>query len=288
MAASIPVAIVTGTNSGVGLALAVRLAASHRVFAGMRGVSAAKREALDKAAADAGVTANITVCDLDVNSDESVNSAIGAAIQETGRCDVLVNNAGYSVFGSVEMVSMETMQAQLNTNVLGVIRCTKAVLPIMRKQKSGKIINVSSVGGVWGQPFNDIYCASKFAVEGLVESQAPLFKTFGVSVTSVQPGAIKSNFIENANKPDVSAIPPEYLPALQSTMAAYQASGNTGQTSDEVAQVIMEKCVLVESPPVKLQTNPAIQSIFEMQKVDTTGASGVGAATARFLTPPAK
>lgn len=187
MASSLPVAIVTGTNSGVGLALVVRLASTYRVFAGMRGISATKREALDKACTDAGVSQNVTVCDIDVNSDDSVNTTIASAIQETGRCDVLVNNAGYSVFGSIEMVSMDTMQQQLNTNVLGVIRCTKAVLPQMRKQKSGKIIYVSSVGGVWGQPFNDIYCASKFAVEGLAESQAPLFKTFGVkNITYMQ------------------------------------------------------------------------------------------------------
>jgi NAD(P)-dependent dehydrogenase (short-subunit alcohol dehydrogenase family) len=289
MASSLPVAIVTGTNSGVGLALAVRLGATFRVFAGMRGVSAAKRESFDAAAASAGVSANITVVDLDVNSDESVNSAIGAAINECGRCDVLVNNAGYSVFGSVEMIDMDTMQAQLNTNVLGVIRCQKAVLPTMRKQKSGKIINISSVGGVWGQPFNDIYCASKFAVEGLTESQAPLFRTFGVYVSSVQPGAIKSNFIENANKPDFAAIPPEYGPGIQSTMAAYQASaGSTlGQTSDEVAEAVMNQVINVEKPPVKVQTNPGIQGIFAMQKVDATGETGVAMATDRFLTPAA-
>ena len=181
--------IVTGTNSGVGLSLTVKLAATHRVFAGMRGVSKTKRAALDAAASAAGVSDNVMVTELDVNSDASVETAVAAAVAAGGgRIDVLVNNAGYTVFGSVEFLGMETMQSMMNTNFFGAVRCTKAVLPYMRKQRSGKIVYVSSVGGTVGQPFNDVYCASKFAIEGLVESQAPVFNSFGVSVTSVQPG----------------------------------------------------------------------------------------------------
>lgn len=181
--------IVTGTNSGVGLSLTVKLAATHRVFAGMRGVSETKRAALDAAASAAGVSDNVIVTEMDVNSDASVKTAVAAAVAAGGgRIDVLVNNAGYTVFGSVEFLDMEPMQSMMNTNFFGAVRCTKAVLPYMRKQRSGKIAYVSSVGGIWGQPFNDVYCASKFAMEGMVECQAPVFNAFGVSVTSVQPG----------------------------------------------------------------------------------------------------
>jgi NAD(P)-dependent dehydrogenase (short-subunit alcohol dehydrogenase family) len=277
------VAIVTGTNSGLGLALAIQLAkSSHKVYAGMRSI--AKAGALNEAAAAAGVTDNISVIEMDVNSDESVASAVDAVMDESGRCDVLVNNAGYSVFGSVEMLDMQTMLDQLNTNLFGVIRTTKAVLPTMRSQKSGKIINISSVGGVWGQPFNDIYCASKFAVEGLVESQAPLFKQFGVHVSSVQPGAIQTDFIPNAKKPDPAALPADYMEPITNVMAAYQQSSGSGQTADEVAQVIMDQIVQVENPPVKVQTNPAIQMIFDMKTSDPTGLNGRDAAIDRFLT----
>lgn len=281
MASSLPVAIVTGTNSGVGLALAVLLAKQFRVFAGMRGISASRRAKLDEAASE--VRENIKVIDLDVNSDESVSSAIESVIKETGRVDILVNNAGYSVFGTVEMLSMSMMKEQMETNLFGPIRCMKAVLPVMRSQRSGKIINISSVGGVWGQPFNDIYCASKFALEGLAESQAALFRTFGVSVTNVQPGAIKSDFISNAKKPELTDVPSDYLPAIQSTMAAFASGSGLGQTPMEVAQVIVDKVVNVESPPVKVQTNPAIQRVFEMQIADTTGEAGVRAATSKYL-----
>ena len=162
-----------------------------------------------------------------------MESGLVPALKEVGRVDVLVNNAGYSQAGSVEMMTMDAMKAQMETNLFGVIRCQKAVLPYMRQQKSGKIINISSVGGIWGQPFNDIYCASKFALEGLAESQAPLFRTFGVYVSCVEPGAIKSAFWSNAHVPEASAMPPEYMKPMQSTMAAYGKSAGAGQTPEE-------------------------------------------------------
>eukprot|EP00656_Telonema_subtile_P011377 TRINITY_DN15612_c0_g1_i1.p1 TRINITY_DN15612_c0_g1~~TRINITY_DN15612_c0_g1_i1.p1 ORF type:complete len:247 (-),score=60.16 TRINITY_DN15612_c0_g1_i1:52-792(-) len=236
--AALPVALITGTNSGVGLALAVKLAANHRVFAGMRGVTEAKRADLDAATTAANVQENVTVLELDVCSDASVQSAVESMLEQTeGRCDILVNNAGYSVVGSVEMVSMEDATAQFDTNFFGVIRCQKAVLPAMRQQKSGKIINVSSVGGVWGQPFNDVYCASKFALEGMSESQAALFRTFGVRVTCVQPGAIKTAFVTNLKRPDFETMPVDYQAPLQSTMAAYQSSFGVGQTPEELSLI---------------------------------------------------
>eukprot|EP00122_Pirum_gemmata_P015413 Pgem_evm1s14406 len=117
------------------------------------------------AAQENDVSDKVKVTEMDVNVDTSVEKAIKEIIDREKRIDILVNNAGYSVFGSVEFLSMEDCQRQFNTNFFGVIRCQKAVLPFMRAQKSGRIINLSSVGGIWGQPFNDVYCASKFALE---------------------------------------------------------------------------------------------------------------------------
>eukprot|EP00450_Noctiluca_scintillans_P011024 CAMPEP_0194495176 /NCGR_PEP_ID=MMETSP0253-20130528/12865_1 /TAXON_ID=2966 /ORGANISM="Noctiluca scintillans" /LENGTH=288 /DNA_ID=CAMNT_0039336395 /DNA_START=270 /DNA_END=1136 /DNA_ORIENTATION=+ len=278
------VAVVTGTNSGVGLSLSVLLAKDgFQVFAGMRGVSSEKSAPLHAAVAEAGVDVSLVeTIELDVNSDESVTQAFEAILQKTGRVDVLVNNAGYSIFGSVEQLGMDAIQAQFNTNVYGVIRCQKAVLGAMRQQRSGKIINISSVGGVWGQPFNDVYCASKFAIEGLAESQAPLFRTFGVYVTNVQPGGIKTNFATNAKLPDMSALAPEYAPALQSTFAAYKGS-TASQTPEEVAQQVMDQVVRVEAPPLKVQPNAAIAAVFKAQLADPTGEAGVAMAKARFI-----
>ncbi|CAE7696646.1 yusZ [Symbiodinium pilosum] len=279
---SLPVAIVTGANSGLGMALAVKLARNHLVFAGMRSLT--KKDALIEAAAKAEVSANIRTLELDVNTDASVESGLTPALKEVGRADVLVNNAGYSQAGSVEMMTMEAMKAQMETNLFGVIRCQKAVLPYMRQQKSGKIINISSVGGIWGQPFNDIYCASKFALEGMTESQAPLFRTFGVHVSCVEPGAIKSAFWANAQVPDTSAMPAEYQKPLQSTMGAYGKSAGAGQTPDEVADVIIEQIINVSNPPVRVQTNPSIQKVFEQQLgQNISGETASQASTVRFL-----
>ena len=164
------------------------------------------------------------------------------------------------------------------------IRCQKVVLPYMRSQKSGKIINISSVGGIWGQPFNDIYCASKFALEGMVESQAPLFRTFGVYTSCVQPGAIKSAFWSNAQVPDVSSMPAEYAKPMQSTMTAYGKSGAVGQTPEEVADVIIQKIIEVSEPPVRVQTNPSIQKVFDQQVgQNVSGDAALNMSTSRFL-----
>lgn len=282
--ASLPVALITGTNSGVGLALAVKMASNHRVFAGIRNLSETKRADLDAASVAAGVEGSITVLELDVCSDSSVQAAVQNMLGQTdGRCDVLVNNAGYAAIGTSEMLSMDDVSAQFETNLYGPIRCQKAILPAMRAQRSGKIINVSSVGGVWGQPFNDVYCASKFALEGLSESQAPLFRTFGVRTTCVQPGAIKTSFVANVKRPDMANVPSEYHAALQSTMSAYGESSAAAQSQEEVAQAIIDQVVAVDEPPLKVQTNPEIQHVFEMQLADTTGEAGVSMAAERFL-----
>lgn len=282
---AVQVAIVTGCNSGVGLYISVALARSHRVYAGIRSVTAEKRADLDAAATEAGVTAEIRVFELDVASDDSVRTNIAAVLAEAGRVDVLVNNAGFSLFGTVEFLEMDKIRGQFETNVYGVIRCQQAVLPLMRAQRSGKIINVTSVGGIWGQPFNDVYCASKFAVEGLSESQAALFRTFGIHVTCVEPGLILTKFVQNAQRPDLSTVPEDYQDPLGKTLAAYThpEGRKSGQTGEEVAQVIIDQVVNVAEPPLRVQTNPLLRSIFEAQLRDPTGEAGVKLAQARFF-----
>lgn len=280
MASILPVAVVTGSNSGLGLALAIKLARNHIVFAGMRSLE--KAGPLQEAAAQANVAENVRPIELDVNSDSSVEASLGTAIGSVGRVDVLINNAGYSQVGSVEFMDMDAMRAQMDTNLFGVIRCQKAVLPFMRQQKSGKIVNISSIGGIWGQPFNDIYCASKFAVEGLSESQAALFRTFGVRVTCVEPGGIKSSFLHNAVRPDMTKMPADYHGPIASTMKAY-AAGSSSQTPDEVADSIIQQVIDVAEPPLRVQVNPAIQKVFETQLADVSGEAGVALSATRFL-----
>jgi len=281
---SLPVAVITGCSSGVGLRLAVKLAKTHKVYATMRNTNS--RAALDAASKEAGVEANIVVEQLDVSQDNSVDACFKKIVAAESRIDVLVNNAGYSLFGTVEMVTLEQSHEQFETNFFGVVRCQKAVLPVMRAQKSGKIINTSSVGGVYGQAFNDLYCASKFALEGLAESQAALFRTFGVYVTNVEPGAIRTEFISNAKRPDPSTIPEEYQAPLKNVLAVYAkgfANPATSQDGDDVAQVIIDKVINVATPPLRVQTNESTMPIFKALLVDTTGETSVMITQNRFL-----
>eukprot|EP00494_Astrolonche_serrata_P005738 UN05755 len=155
------VALITGCSSGVGYALALQMAKNgYRTYATMRNVK--KGEALLKEGEK--WKDNLFVVALDVTDDKSISDAVETIQKKWGRIDVLVNNAGYAEVGNIEMVSVERAKVQFDTNFFGVMRVCQKVLPIMRKQRSGNVVMVSSIGGVWGQPMNDIYCASKFAL----------------------------------------------------------------------------------------------------------------------------
>ena len=131
---------------------------------------------------------------LDVTDDASVNKAIQTIISESGRIDVLVNNAGYGLVGAFEDLSMDEIRRQFETNFFGVIRVMQSVLPLMRKQKFGILVNISSGAGRFGYPSGSAYVSTKFALEGLSESIAYELDQFGIKVILVEPGVIKTNF----------------------------------------------------------------------------------------------
>ena len=141
----------------------------------------------------------LKVLELDVTDDKLGKDAINQIKDESSRIDVLVNNAGYDVMGAVEDISFDDFKSQFETNLFGVIRVTKEVLPIMRNQREGNIINISSVGGRIGIPLNSAYISSKFALEGLSESMRYELEQFGIDVILIEPGVVKSNFLENAD-----------------------------------------------------------------------------------------
>jgi len=267
------VAVITGCSSGVGLHLAVILAQNeYKVYATMRDTK--KDKELREHAAKNNVQEKITVAELDVTSDVSVKTCFDGIINKEGRIDFLVNNAGYSASGGLEQLSVLDCQNQLDTNVLGVVRCCKEVLPVMRRQKSGRIIGVSSVGGITGSPFSDIYCASKFALEGLFESMAPVYMNFGIEMILVEPGAIVTKFVENALKSSSTnlAVDSELVElrnkALGVLMNRFKDS-SLGQTGEEVAAFIK---TVMEDPQPKFRnlTNPVYA--FMLQKLtDPTG-----------------
>ncbi|WP_132998345.1 SDR family oxidoreductase [Sulfitobacter pontiacus] len=251
------VILITGTSTGLGVATAVQAAqAGHTVYATMRNTQ--KRGTLDAAAQVAGVSLN--VLQLDVQDADSVNAAVDTVIAEQGRIDVLINNAGMGYVRSLEQAEETDIQKILDINYTGVTRCIKAVMPHMRKARAGHVINISSVGGLVGQPFNEIYCGAKFAVEGLTEAMASyITPAFGIHFTAVEPGGIASEFantvLEQVEQTG-GMLEDEYLPILQKYIAGSQNRQETGiyQTADEVAAIVM-KVMGSEHPPVRTRTS---------------------------------
>jgi NAD(P)-dependent dehydrogenase (short-subunit alcohol dehydrogenase family) len=178
--------LITGTSKGIGLETALTFGrAGYKVYATMRNPSQAP-ELAERAARE---KLPITILGMDVDSDESVRDGI-AAILKDGPIDVLVNNAGIERAGSVEELPIAEVRAVMETNYFGVLRCVQAIVPTMRKRKSGCIINVASVAGQISSPPLTSYCASKWAMEALSEGLAGEMKTFGVRVLIVEPGII--------------------------------------------------------------------------------------------------
>ena len=185
------VAIVTGSSSGIGMDTAVTLARNgFLTYATVRNM---EKSSIIKTAAEKEKLP-IKVVHLDVTDDQSVNNAIRTIDSEDGRIDVLVNNAGYGLVGAFEDFSIDEIKNQYETNVFGLMRVTQAVLPIMRRQKSGIIVNVSSGAGLFGYPGGSAYVSTKFAVEGLSESISYELGPFGIKVVLIEPGFIKTNF----------------------------------------------------------------------------------------------
>jgi NAD(P)-dependent dehydrogenase (short-subunit alcohol dehydrogenase family) len=186
-----PVALITGATSGIGKDTASAFAAAGYEVIG----TGRKASALTP-------PTGVTYLDLDVTSDDSVTAAVDEVITRHGRIDVLVNNAGLGASGAVEEHSIAQAQSLLNLNVLGVVRMAKAVLPHMRAQRGGRIVNVSSVLGLAPQPFMALYSAAKHAVEGYSESLDHEVREHGVRVVLVEPAYTKTSFDTNAVLPD--------------------------------------------------------------------------------------
>lgn len=186
------VALITGSSSGFGLLTSIELAkAGFRVVATMRDLG--RRERLDQAAAAAGLAAQLDIRALDVTNFDSLPAFVDAIVRDHGRLDVLVNNAGFAVAGFAEDIKLEELRYQFETNFFGAVAMTKAVLPTMRRQHSGHIIMVSSIGGLHGMVTTSSYAASKHALEGWSESLRLEINSLGIKVVLVEPGAFQTD-----------------------------------------------------------------------------------------------
>lgn len=190
------VAIVTGSSSGIGYETSLILARNgFHTYATMHKLEGEKTKPLTEVAKNENLP--LQVIGLDVGNDKSVADAINTIVEERKRIDVLVNNAGYGLGGALEDSSMDEIKAQFETNFFGAVRATKAVLPTMRRQGAGKIVNITSMGGRIAIPFSSSYHGSKFALEGLSESIQYELEPFGIKVILIEPGAVGSNFWKN-------------------------------------------------------------------------------------------
>lgn len=192
------VALVTGSSIGIGLETSLALARNGiHTFATMRDDQ--KGGSIKDIANEEGLP--VEVLKMDVDDKDSVRKTVLEIIDKKKRIDVLVNNAGYGLFGALEDISLEEIKEQFETNYFGAVRTIKEVLPTMRKQRSGIIINVSSIAGVVGIPGECAYSSSKFALEGLSESISYELQPFGIKVILIEPGVINTNFVPHIRYP---------------------------------------------------------------------------------------
>jgi NAD(P)-dependent dehydrogenase (short-subunit alcohol dehydrogenase family) len=196
---SIPVAVVTGSSTGIGFETSLMLARNgYFTYATMRDIQKSKE--IERIAQEENLP--IRIVEMDVDNDNSVKTTIEKIISERNRIHILVNNAGYGLFGALEDLPMEEIKRQYETNVFGVIRVSQNVLPIMRSQRDGIIINISSVSGLAGIPSQSVYVSTKFALEGLSESLSFEVETYGIKIILIEPGVINTGFVEDLVVPD--------------------------------------------------------------------------------------
>ena len=182
------IALITGSSSGFGLLTSIELAKSgFRVVATMRDLG--RRGPLDQAAAAAAIAGKLDIRQLDVTNLDSIPAFVDSVVRDHGRLDVLVNNAGFAVAGFAEDIKLEELRRQFETNFFGAVAMTKAALPTMRRQRSGHIIMVSSIGGLLGSVTVSSYSASKHALEGWSESLRLELNALGIKVVLIEPGA---------------------------------------------------------------------------------------------------
>ena len=274
------IAVVTGASSGIGLATAGALAR-----AGWTVVATARRpEAAEALQGLAGTTPSILVVPMDVTDDRSVQSCVESALADFGRIDLLINNAGAGYRGTLEQLDVEELSATMQVNFFGVVRVTKAVLPSMRAAGSGRIITVTSLNGVVALPFSDAYNASKFAVEGLMEGLSPVLREFGVHVSVLEPGPVRTAFFANVGGRSGSVDSDDPYAELVTRVDTRIASmGSVGQSAESVADLI---CEIADDPDpaLRYQSSDEARTIAARKLVDPTGRSIVEA-TAALLRP---
>lgn len=223
------VVLIVGIRSAIGQACARALVdRGYRVYGTSRDPATLDLDALD-----------LRRLPMDVTDDDAVATAVQTVLEEAGRLDVVVNNAGFGFAGAVEDTSIEEAKEQFETNFFGVLRVCRAVLPAMRAQGQGLIINVSSIGGLMGLPYQGLYSASKFAVEGLTESLRMEVRPFGIDVVLLEPGDIRTDFTQNRRDVAAATTDPTYQRQYARALAKIEADERHGAPPEVVARTLL-------------------------------------------------
>lgn len=246
------VVLITGATSGIGRACAEELSRrGHRVI----GAGRTLREA----------SPAWRFLPMDVTDDRSVQDGVGQVVSEAGRLDVLINNAGFGVAGAVEETSVEEARRQFETNLFGVLRTCRAALPHFRRQGRGLVVNVSSIGGLIGLPFEGLYSASKFALEGLSEALALEVRPFGVRVALVEPGDIRTGFTAARIWTAESREDSPYRQSRTTFREGIERDESNAPAPEEVARLI-GKIVEARSPAFRYTAGPPLQRFAAVLK----------------------
>ena len=245
------VILVTGASTGIGRACADHLQArGHRVYGGAR---------------RACPGASFESVSLDVDSEESVERAVGEILGREGRLDAVVNNAGFGLAGAIEDTSVAEAKAQMETNFFGVLRVCRAVLPAMRAQRSGRIVNMSSLGGIFGMPYSGLYSASKFALEGMSEALRLETKPYGVHVTLVEPGDFKSNFTTARRTTALSRTHEVYRDGFGRAMKAAEKDEQNAPDPVAIARLV-ERVLTTRAPRLRYSIGMFSQRVVVLLK----------------------
>ena len=236
--------LITGAGRGMGVDIAkAALAAGHAVAATGRNA--------DTVADSVGEADDLLVVELDITSRESADTAVQAALDRFGRIDVLVNNAGNFFAGFFEELSAAQFEAQLTTNLLGPLNVTRAVLPVMRKQRAGHIVTISSTAGIAGQEFCSAYAASKFGLEGWMESLRFEVEPFGIHTTIVEPGFFRTDLLTKESTAYADLSIEDYAERTAQTRPAWEAM--SGKQTNDPAKLAKALLTVIdeEQPPLR-------------------------------------
>jgi len=273
------VVMITGCSSGVGKELILNLIKdeSYIIFATMRNKKSPKGMALMRECEDAEAMLNIL--ELDVSKADQIDAAVKRVLQLVGRVDILINNAGYGTVGPVEVQPMNEIKDMFETNFYGALSLIKRLVPGMRERQRGRIINITGIHGATGRPFEACYSASKFALEGLTASMAPVYKKFGVHFSTICPGDVTTEFGRNQKQPalsvnkatghmDWSNVPKDLMEPFGTYLCSSMLARKTqAQGALEVVRVIL-RCIKAENPHLRYETSTdtTVKKAFEIAR----------------------